>query len=149
MRAFRILVISIAGSLLAGCGSGIEVAPVTGHVTLDGQPVTRGEITFFPAEGPPALGAIQADGVYAVSTAGAGEGAVPGHHLVTIMATEMTGIPPGRDEMHPAQQHKSVQAAKMVWLVPQKYSRPQTSGLTADVKAGQNTIDFKLSSHAR
>ena len=32
------------------------------------------------------------------------------------------------------------------WLVPKEYSRPETSPLTAEVKRGNNTVDFDIPS---
>ena len=35
-------------------------------------------------------------------------------------------------------------AGKVEWLVPEKYSRPETSGLTAQVEDKNNEIDFDI-----
>jgi hypothetical protein len=39
---------------------------------------------------------------------------------------------------------KVLVAGKVEWLVPAKYARPETSGLTATVEGGSNGIDFNL-----
>ena len=64
---------------------------------------------------------------------------------MTIEATKITGpsAPKSLDE----EQHKGIAGASLpqvVWLVPQIYSRPETTPLEADVQAGPNTKDFNL-----
>ena len=67
-------------------------APVRGTVTIAGQPLAIGRVLFAPASkgdglnaGKPALGVIQPDGSYVLSTYGDEDGAVVGDHTVTIL----------------------------------------------------------------
>jgi hypothetical protein len=41
---------------------------------------------------------------------------------------------------------KVLVAGKVTWIVPEKYSRIDSSGLTATVQAGANPIDFDIPS---
>jgi hypothetical protein len=51
--------------LCAGCNSGSAKAKIRGKVTLDGQPVPTGSISFIPADGKgQTAGAMIQDGVY-------------------------------------------------------------------------------------
>jgi len=87
------LMVLLAG-LLIGCGGGSgheETASVTGTVTLKGTPVTEGRIAFFPPKGRPAMGTIQSDGTYTLTTFDPGDGALLGNHRVTITAKETVG----------------------------------------------------------
>src|SRR4051794_33249667 len=74
----------------AGCG-GPRLAPVSGRVTVGGRPVTEGVVMFIPADGPAAVGAIQKDGQYTLTTFKPGDGALVGGHKVTISATTVGG----------------------------------------------------------
>jgi len=135
--------------LCNGCGpSRPKTAPVTGRITFEGDPVTAGKIVFYPEEGRAAIGSIAADGTYRLTTFDPDDGAVLGNHRVTIRATrvaesgmpatfedELKGIVPGP----PPDDRQAV-----TWLVPESYSRRETSPLTAVVKPGPNTIDFDL-----
>lgn len=121
--------------LLAGCnGSQQPTAPVRGQITYDDKPVTSGTITFVPKKsGPAATGEIQKDGSYVLKTYKTGDGAVLGEHTVMIISLEdQTGkLPEHRSQTPPT-------------LIPPKYSNNQTSGLSATVKEGDNTINFPL-----
>ncbi len=135
--------------LLGGCG-GPKLGKVTGRVTYNGKPVTGGKIMFYPESGRMALGEIAADGTYSLTTFKPGDGALVGTHRIAVEATkvgpgsmaapktfeeELKGVPPGG---------KVLVAGKVEWLVPEKYSRPETSGLTRKVEAGENKIDLEL-----
>jgi hypothetical protein len=139
--------------LLAGCGDGLpETAPVTGKVTYQGKVVSEGKIGFYPSQGVPAFGQIQSDGHFTLSTFKPGDGAIPGHHTVTIEAMRIvTAEPPPEtfaDEIARAtkpQQRRPPPLPKVEWLVPQSYSREATSGLSAEVKPNEeNRCDFPL-----
>jgi hypothetical protein len=138
--------------LLAGCG-GPEVAKVTGKVTYDGKPVTGGKIMFYPESGRMALGEIGPDGTYALTTFKPGDGALVGSHRIAI---ESTRVGPGSLEAPKTLEEeielskrggpgaKILVAGKVEWLVPEKYSRPETSGVTRTVVRGVNTLDIDL-----
>mgnify|MGYP003344620437 CR=1 FL=1 len=139
-------------ALLAALGCGSRgMGKVQGKVTIGGEAVTSGTIMFYPAEGPGATGAIGADGSYSLSTHKLGDGAVVGTHKVAIHSTS---VGPGSmeapksldDELRgsPSASAKVLVPGKVTWLVPEKYSTVEQSGLTATVKAGPNTIDFDI-----
>lgn len=83
-------------ALLAGCNrSSYELAPVHGTVTVDDQPLFQGKVRFAPVAkgdddhpGRPALGSIQSDGTYRLSTYKVNDGAVIGEHWVMIANVE-------------------------------------------------------------
>ena len=58
----------------------LPTAPVSGVVTLDGQPLEMGSVTFVPQDGSrrPATGRIQSDGSYRLGTYDDDDGALLG-----------------------------------------------------------------------
>lgn len=127
-----------------GCGKkGPETFSVAGRVTFEGKPVPEGRIVFYPERGRPAMANIEPDGVYRLTTFKPGDGAPAGRYRVTIDAKQVSA----------PTQAKSIQDEIRVgpagpttvkWLVPEKYSNPDTSPLKAEVKPERNTIDFDL-----
>jgi hypothetical protein len=118
---------------LAGCGGGSGTVPVRGTVTFKGKPVPSGTITFIPDAGPHATGEIGPDGTYTLTTYKAGDGAVPGSYKVVVVAMQDTSarLPEERTPLPPP-------------IVPTKYTSVATTDLTAQVKDGENTINFDL-----
>lgn len=90
---------SLCGLLtLLGCGSSgkDKLVPVSGKVTLNGTPLTAGQVAFHPdtakgnnAKGVP-TGTIGADGTYTLSTDGK-SGAPAGWYKVTVV-TNFPGV---------------------------------------------------------
>ena len=124
---------------VVGCRQGPDLpplAPTSGTVTLDGEPLTTGTVQFVPDEskdtsGPIGTGKIGPDGEYEISTAGT-PGALVGHHKVAVEAQQSSDL--SDHSWSPS-------------LVPQKYTNFHTSGLTAEVKAGEdNVVDLELTS---
>ena len=110
--------------VLCGCSeSGPNLAPVKGKVLLDGQPLSSGRISTVPAAGRGANGAIQPDGTFELTTESPGDGAVVGTHAVSVVSYAPGGEGPegGRGEL----------------LVPERYTTDLTSGLTIEVKPGE------------
>jgi len=78
--------------LLAGCGGDpYDIVPVSGRVTLDGDPVAEANVSFEPigegdelALGPGSFGMTDAEGRYTLETVDRRRGAVVGEHRVTI-----------------------------------------------------------------
>ncbi len=129
--------VAVACAIGIGCRSGIELLPVSGVVTLDGKPVEQATVLFKPESGPVAYGQTDSAGRFELTTAGR-KGAVPGKHKVSITKTKVTGV--GNDEM------VDPEKVKTEWIVPQKYTDPEQSGLTAEVARGKTSFEFQLKS---
>ena len=130
--------------VILGCGPPtIKTVPVTGKVTLDGTPVPEAVVTFIPEQGPLAQGKTDAGGAFTLSLT-VGErppaGAVPGNYKITVQKTKSSGI-----SFDPASQVEQAPGAPQIeYLVPEKYSRPDTSGFTAEVKVGMPPVPLNL-----
>ena len=135
---------SVLCLLLGGCGGGheLDTAVVQGTVLYQGKPLPYGTISFQPQAGPPAMGKIQADGSFTLSTYGNGDGAIVGPHKVLITATATdAGTAPAADS------NTEMRAGQSV--IPTKYSSFSTSGLTAEVATGgANEFVFELTGDA-
>jgi len=130
-------VICLLALVLAGCGSGgLPQADVSGKVTFQGNPVPNVLVSFTPERGPGASGKTDAQGNYTLMTKNPGDGAVIGKHAVTISQPKRGMI------LEKGQPPRMAPPPKMV--IPPKYANVQTSGLTADVKSGDNPLDFEL-----
>jgi hypothetical protein len=127
------MVISFLLLAVAGCGGkgGPHLAPVRGKVYFRQTVLSGGTVVFCPDtqrgnSGALARAEIQPDGSYVLQTDGEA-GAAPGWHRVTVMA--VLARPGGG----PA------------WRLPQKYSDPEMSDITCEVKPVQpNAIDLHL-----
>lgn len=152
-------VLLLAAVLVIGCGksgdpSRPKTVPVSGTVTLKGQPVAGAQLVFQPdGSNPGATGATDADGKYTLMTFQSGDGAVPGQYKVSITKNESVASGSGpsidpktggmtSDYVPPTPGAKPAEAKN---LLPPKYAQASTSGLTATVKeSGGNQIDFPL-----
>lgn len=116
----------IVASLL-GCSDGRPTrVPVTGKVTIDGAPLTYGQILFHAADHRPATGKIQQDGTFELATYERGDGCVVGNHVVTVHGGE------------------AINATTMLWHSPPKYSDASQSGLSAEVAEGSDPVAIEL-----
>jgi hypothetical protein len=138
MAAQRTLYWLVIFPLVVGCGDGLS--SVTGTVTLDGKPIEGGPLMYGTVSfyrsgggGAPAVGVIDESGRYSLKT-GAREGIEPGKYDVGIAVKKVT-LPTTAEGM--PQPHL---------VTPEKYASTRDSGLRADVKPGNNTCDFALSS---
>lgn len=126
------LAIFLAGVLLlAGCGPGL--APVRGKITYKKRAVTTGDILFVPdAGGPTATGKIGSDGSYNLVTDGRRGAALGSYKVMIVSMEDMAGKLP--EERNPLPK----------LLLPEKYADLLKSGQTAQVKQGENEINFPL-----
>jgi hypothetical protein len=114
---------------LAGC-SGQHDASVSGRVTLGGEPLDRGTVTFHPeGNGPTAYAAIQPSGEYQLKT-GAEEGIPSGEYRVTVVATTP---PPKEGPERPG-----------TMITPPQYADPNQSGFRFTIEPGRNQVDLEL-----
>ncbi len=124
-----------------GCGEKSARNPVTGTVTLDAQPVLKGQIAFIPLPGTkgPTAGAPVIDGRYEIAAAG---GPMAGTFRVEITALQPT---PRKKEVFNVATGKTELTDEYESLLPPRYNRG--SELKADVTAdGPNQFDFPLKS---
>lgn len=130
----------------AGCGYHSDLPPlakVTGIVTLDGHPLTTGNVQFMPdgskgTSGRMSVGGIDQEGRFEMTTLKPGDGSQIGHHLVAIQAYEILG----------SQDPNSPTPIVSKPLIPERYGDPHTSGLTAEVHPDrENHLTFELISH--
>lgn len=123
----------------AGCGRSDRrpTAPVEGKVLYRGQPLKFGAVTFQPEAGPPAVGQIQPDGTFRLSTYGQNDGAIIGKHRVSV--TCMDNQAP---DAPPPDPNKEPPLGKP--LIPAKYLSPQTSGIAVEVKSRNEPFILEL-----
>jgi hypothetical protein len=102
MRASMVLrpAAALVLTLTVGCGSGTKYAPVSGRVTLNGQPLANATVSFQPiategnleASALGSTGKTNANGEYTLTCADGHTGAWVGKHRVMISAvTEQVG----------------------------------------------------------
>lgn len=129
---FVLMVLSV---IATGCGGGMPMGKVTGKVTFKGRPVGEGTVRFQPKLGPAAAGPLSSDGSYELTTKTPHDGTVVGSHTVTIQP-----LMPFNMDM---ESRKIISKPKAI-PIPEKYRDPATSGLTAEVKSGQNEVNFEI-----
>ena len=92
---------------------------------------------FIPERGRGASGELQPDGTFTLTTFSTGDGAVVGKHRVAIDTRTFKHTASVENEKPPGKS-----------LIPEQYGDEARSGLTFDVKSGQdNRADFELHSH--
>ena len=119
-------------ALVSGCNpkpKGMpDLAPVTGTITMDGQPMTKVTVVFTAdSGGQVSFGGTDDTGKYELRYSGPYKGATIGPNTVQISTP--TDNPVGPEWKDP---------------IPSKYNKK--SELKADVKPGPNTFDFDLKS---
>ncbi|WP_425618535.1 hypothetical protein NA78x_002244 [Anatilimnocola sp. NA78] len=113
---------------LAGCGS--QVGTVSGQVTVDGQPLTKGVISFVPEKNPNSSTTVEiVNGNYTAQV-------VAGKSVVQISAPIVTGTFPEHDGPGAALLERTEES------LPAKYH--SASELSFEVKPGSNTQSWSL-----
>ena len=133
MKSFIHIALALALiSLATGCSNGLS--GVSGTVTLDGEPLEKAYVKFFPPTGRPSVGKTDANGYYRLQYSTSQTGVEAGEHTVRIFTHEEASIDMQTGEPTPAVKE----------IVPKKYNRD--TELTAQVESGSNDIDFDLES---
>lgn len=129
------LVVAAWCTLIVGCSKS-DFATVTGQVSLDGKLLDGGAITFVPeTSGPLAYGDVAPDGTYSLQSSGSQQGLRPGKYVATV--SYRNGRP------SPGMTLAQIQALEKV---PIRYTTPETSELSEEVKPGANQIDLVMTS---
>ena len=111
----------------AGCGKRDNRVAVSGTVTVNGQPLTRGIVWIHSDEGNPAQAMLNRDGSFTATEV------TPG--VVTLAVTEEPGASGLAKSKSP-----HFQTAK----IPEKYKSAQTSGLRFTVGPNSGPLTLNL-----
>ena len=148
MNRYRFAALLFAFAPVLGCGS--DATPrgtARGTVTLNGKPLVGATVVYEnKAIGVSQSATLDDAGKYEFATYDA-VGLPPANYGVTIIAGRF--MKPGEEipKVAPAAKGATPAAPPKKAEVPLKFSKPETSGLTADVKAGDNPhFDFDLKS---
>lgn len=124
--------------LVTGCGGPTgDRVPVSGEVTLDGQPLDRGSIEFHPDGEGTLTGGMIVDGTFEIPAA---QGAEPGNYSVRIFASgeSVEGDP----EAGPGPEAENQVAEE---LIPAKFNTE--TELTAEIgEQGADSLRFEVTS---
>jgi hypothetical protein len=152
MRKLAFLTILLALFVVAGCGDPLNRGgSVSGMVTIDGEPVTAGNVLFASEDGQWTVFApLRGDGTYLVKEPPLG-------NVKIAVQTEMykgRAVPPNTKN-EPRGDPKQVGSGGMVLpdpsvrgliykAIPDKYEQFETSGLSCVVKRGDQQHDIPL-----
>ena len=131
-RATKAAAVLLLGLLLAsGCAGSSDnsSATVKGKVTLAGAPLTAGTVLFMTDSGNAASAEVGEGGEYSAMCP-------PGHYKVSVSP------PPAPD---PLVAPAGGQPATSSPPIPKRYHDLGSSGLSVEIKAGENTFDIMLS----
>ena len=129
--------------LVAGCGPDRpRTHKVSGTVTLDGNPIAGASVMFIPESGGrPATGVTDEEGEFTLSTFESGDGALPGKHAVTVTLKEVSGMIADKDGLSAGVGPNGLQVR---WIIPERYSTPETSKTTVEVARGMDAVKLEL-----
>lgn len=120
----------IALLMFVGCEKGPAVAPVTGHVTQDGEPLVGAMVEFQPDSGAPSYGYTDENGDYQLMYQTDREGALLGHHYVSVTTIGEKTDP------------RTDTTVNVPELVPAQYN--EETELEYEVVKGDNVYDIKI-----
>ena len=139
VRAFRsrAVVMALLTFAVVGCGRG----DVSGKVTYKGKNLVWGTVQLEGSDGLVKHGNIQRDGTYSIKSVATGTAKAA---VSSINPTSSDFQPIHREGQPPPQVIQARKEIKGWFPIPAKYDRPFNSGLTYEVKRGENTIDIDL-----
>ena len=117
----------LAAASLVGCtGESVHRVPVSGTVTIDGEPLKYGYVRFCPAGVRPSGGRLDSEGRFVLTSKKRGDGVALGTHPVVVAAGE------------------AVSETQIRWHAPKKYNRPATSGIEVTVDGPTEDVEISL-----
>ena len=153
----------LTGLTIVGCGAektSVQLAPAEGTVTYQGRPLADATVLFAPEKGPIATGVTDLEGHFTLAT-GSRRGAAVGTSKVAINVggppggAETEAPPPPKTEEEAREFSKKAgemqmqmaqdELAKPHSIIPPRYEKAESSGLSYEVKAsGPNNFEIKL-----
>jgi len=128
--------------LLSGCGGNTMkgLVNVEGTVTLDGNPLPEGTVTFMPVDvsngGSPSSGKIDSNGSYELQFSKSNTGIKPGTYVVTVNSWETVATMDAKGKAVPGKSR-----------IPEKYSSSDASRIEITVNdESSQTFPIELTS---
>lgn len=126
-RAAYGVVVCTALIALIGCGDGRPIrVPVSGQVSIDGEPLQYGSVMFIPDEGRGSGGSINSDGRFSLTCYEENDGVIPGKFGVRVRGVEI------------------ISEGVQKWHAPKKYADERTSELEFTIKSASDDIQIDL-----
>ncbi len=123
----RLYLVIVSCFLVVGCGDGgPELYEISGTVTIDGEPLSKGAVRFVPLVGEQSVSAIAEDGSFTLKCRDKYLGAYPGEHRITVYAAEALG------------------ETKIRWFAPKEYAYPATTPLKEVIEGPNENMELKL-----
>jgi hypothetical protein len=127
-RACNWFSVAVAAAALCGCGDGRpERVPVSGLVTIDGKPLAKAFVNFYPASGRPSNGRTDESGRFVLGCFEDADGAQVSEHEVSVIAVQEIG------------------PNTMKWFAPKKYARVDSAGLKFNIDRPTDDLKIELS----
>lgn len=126
-RRLILSLVLIASLALVACNSQRKLMPISGRVTIDGQPLETGKVTVWVKDYRPAQGMIGKDGRFTLLTRVSGDGCAIGEHDVTVSST------------------KRINEETVKHLIPMRYDDPTQSKLKINVTKPDDNWNIELS----
>jgi hypothetical protein len=136
LSGWTLAVSALALVSVVGCSGGeaVHEVEVTGSVTIDGQPIDQGAISFVAVDGVARTGGgIIKDGKYVARVA-------PGEKKVMVLGNKLVGTEPLYKGVP-----DSPTREKYEMVTPPAYNAAHQTPLTATITDGPQSIDFELS----
>lgn len=149
-RTFCVAFISVACFSVIGCSGGQAENPdwpkryrASGTVTYQGKAIEGAEVTFTSkADNSTGVGKSDSSGRFYLTTHIEKDGVVAGPQQVAIRRVNVVDKTPKDVDVSAG---GVALPPEITWIIPEKYSIPNKSGLTADVtEAGPNDFKFDL-----
>ncbi len=117
--------------------------PASGTVTFRGQPLAGYQVVLMPdGDRRPAMGVTDSEGKFTLGTNSPGDGAPAGKSKVAVV---WAGPETTVDAVEQSAIDDPSKMPKPSVVIPEKFSNPETSELTAEVpEAGTNALKFDL-----
>ena len=139
-RTLRFAAVTLLTALaVSGCAD--RKADVTGTVRYRNQPVTNGSVSFYCANGEIRSSLLSTDGTYHLTQM------LPG--TVRVAVVSHPRVPPAlHADRSPAalapNSRKTAVPDRPISVIPERYSRPDSSGLNFVVNPGEQVLDIDL-----
>ena len=126
MKKFALCLAALAMlAVLPACSKAIKTEGVTGVITYNGEPLADATVKFIPTD--------------STGSQSYGKTNEKGEYKVTVDCVK--SVPTGKMIEENGQE---IEEMDVEYVLPQKFGNPETSGLTATVAPGDNTINFDL-----